>query len=158
MNLWIKNDGYAFLMRLDLMFSMSLWKKFQLLQILDDLSIRHLIKLFLYENDVKLLKFKRSSKNYLKREKRKNIYNDIAWKYGNVTVKDFRKYEKLEYKKNKLKLAINFLNNCKQLGVYLKFLIFKLPNVSNKDALSIRNWLLRSAINKCNKELQHLSK
>ena len=25
-----------------------------------------------------------------------NIYNDIAWKYGNVTVKDFRKYEKLE--------------------------------------------------------------
>ena len=25
-----------------------------------------------------------------------NIYNDIARKYGNVTVKDFRKYEKLE--------------------------------------------------------------
>ena len=33
-----------------------------------------------------------------------NIYIDIAWKYGNVTVKDFRKYEKLECKKNKLKL------------------------------------------------------
>ena len=62
-----------------------------------------------------------------------NIYNDIARKYGNVTVKDFRKYEKLEYKKNKLKLDINFLNNFKQLGVYPKFLIFKLPNVSNKD-------------------------
>ena len=30
-----------------------------------------------------------------------NIYNDIARKYGNITVKDFRKYEKLEYKKNK---------------------------------------------------------
>ena len=87
-----------------------------------------------------------------------NIYNDIARKYGNVTVKDFRRYEKLEYKKNKLKLDINFLNNCKQLGVYPKFLIFKLPNVSNKDALSIRKRLLRSAINKCNKELQHLSK
>ena len=87
-----------------------------------------------------------------------NIYNDIARKYGNVTVKDFRRYEKLEYKKNKLKLDINFLNNCKQLGVYPKFLIFKLPNVSNKDALSIRKRLLRSAINKRNKELQHLSK
>ena len=62
-----------------------------------------------------------------------NIYNDIARKYGNVTVKDFRKYEKLEYKKNKLKLDINFLNNFKQLGVYPKFLTFKLPNVSNKD-------------------------
>ena len=37
-------------------------------------------------------------------------------------------------------------------------LIFKLANVSNKDALSIRKRLLRSAINKCNKELQHVSK
>ena len=44
----IKNGGYACLTRLDLMFSMSLWKEFQLLQ------------LILYENDVKLLKFKRS--------------------------------------------------------------------------------------------------
>ena len=87
-----------------------------------------------------------------------NIYNDIARKYGNVTVKDFRKYEKLEYKKNKLKLDIDFLNNCKQLGVYPKFLIFKLLNVSNKDALSIRKRLLPSAINKRNKELQHLLK
>ena len=87
-----------------------------------------------------------------------NICNDIACKYGNVTVKDFRKYEKLEYKKNKLKLDIDFLNNCKQLGVYPKFLIFKLLNVSNKDALSIRKRLLPSAINKRNKELQHLLK
>ena len=43
------------------MLSMSLWKKFQLLQILNDLSIRNLIKLILYENDLKLWKFKRSS-------------------------------------------------------------------------------------------------
>ena len=33
-----------------------------------------------------------------------------------------------------------------------------MPNVSNKDALSVRKRLLRSAINKRNKELQHLSK
>ena len=82
-----------------------------------------------------------------------NIYNDIAWKYGNVTVKDFQKYEKLDYKKNKVKLDIDFLNNCKQLGVYPKFLIFKLLNVASKDALSIPKRLLRSAINKRNKEL-----
>ena len=87
-----------------------------------------------------------------------NIYNDISRKYGNVTVKDFRKYEKLEHKKNKLKLDIDFLNNCKKIGVYPKFLIFKLPNVSNKDALSIRRRLLRSASNKHNKDLQHFSK
>ena len=60
MTLSIKNAGYTFSIRLDLMFSMSLWKEFQLLQILNDLSIRHLIKLILYENDVKRLKFKRS--------------------------------------------------------------------------------------------------
>ena len=42
------------------MFSMSLRKEFQLLQILSDLSIRHLIKLILDEIDVKLLTFKRS--------------------------------------------------------------------------------------------------
>ena len=60
MTLSIKNGGYTFLIRLDLMFSMSLSKEFQLLQILNGLSIRHLIKLILYENDVKLLKFKRS--------------------------------------------------------------------------------------------------
>ena len=60
MTLLIKNGRYAFLIRLDLMFSMSLWKEFQLLQILNDLSIRHLIKLILHENDVQLLKIKRS--------------------------------------------------------------------------------------------------
>ena len=60
MTLPIKNGGYAFLIRLDLMFSMLLWEEFQLLQILNYPSIKYLIKLILYENDVKLLKFKRS--------------------------------------------------------------------------------------------------
>ena len=59
MTLSIKNGGYAFLVRLDLMLSMSLRKEFQLLQILNDLSTKHLIKLILYENDVELLKLKR---------------------------------------------------------------------------------------------------
>ena len=38
MALSIKNSGYAFLIRFDLMFFMSLEKEFQLLQILNDLS------------------------------------------------------------------------------------------------------------------------
>ena len=42
--------------------------------------------------------------------------------------------------------------------MYPKFLIFKLRNVSNNDALRIRKRLLRSAINKRNKELKDLSK
>ena len=57
MNLSIKNGGYAFLMRLDC---------YKLLQILNDLSIRHFNKVGLYENDIKLWKFKRSSAICLK--------------------------------------------------------------------------------------------
>ena len=74
------------------------------------------------------------------------------WKCYSFPKKKFPKYEKLEHKKKQLKLDIDFLNNCKQLGVYPKFLIFKLPNVSNKPTLTIRKRLLRSAINKRNKK------
>ena len=59
MTLSIKNGGNAFLIRLDLRPSISLSTKFKLLQISYDLSIKHLIKLMLYENDVKLLRFRR---------------------------------------------------------------------------------------------------
>ena len=55
MTLSIKNGGSIFLIRLDLMLSMSLWKELQLLQqVLSDLFIKYLIKQILYENDVKL--------------------------------------------------------------------------------------------------------
>ena len=56
MTLPIKNGGYGFLIRPDLMFTISLWKEFQLLQILKDLSMRHLIELTLYEKWCKTLK------------------------------------------------------------------------------------------------------
>ena len=54
-----------------------------------------------------------------------------------MILKTFESIKKLKYKKNKLKLNTDFLSNCKQLGVYLKFLIFKLPDVSNYNAQSI---------------------
>ena len=69
----------------------------------------------------------------------------------------FENMKKLKYKQYKLKLDINFLNNCKQLGMYAKFLIFQLPNVLNKGYLSIRKRLLHNASNKRNKEIQHVS-
>ena len=56
MTLSIKNVGYTFLIRLDLMFSLSLLKEFELLQILNNLSIKYLIRLILYGNDLKLLR------------------------------------------------------------------------------------------------------
>ena len=70
-----------------------------------------------------------------------------------LQLKILEKMKNQSTKKIKLKLDMDFINNCKQLGVYPKFLIFKLPNASNKDALSIRKRLLPSAINKLNKEL-----
>ena len=57
MTLSIKNGAYAFLIRLDLM--LSIMKRVPIIKNLNVLSIKHLIKLILYENDVKLLKFKR---------------------------------------------------------------------------------------------------
>ena len=61
MTLSIKNGRYSFLIRLDLMFSIWLWREYQLLQNLINLSIKHLVKLILYKNDVVLLKYKRNS-------------------------------------------------------------------------------------------------
>ena len=51
-----------------------------------------------------------------------------------------------------------YVKNYTQLGVCPKFLIHKIENVSNKDALLTRKRLLGSAINKDNKELEHISK
>ena len=75
-----------------------------------------------------------------------------------LQLKIFEKNLKLKYKQNKLKLDIDFLNSWKQLAVYPKCLIFKLPNVLNKAALSIQARLLLSATNKRNIELQLASK
>ena len=54
MILSIKNGGYTFLMSLDLKFSTSLSKVFQLLQFLKDLFIKHLIMIISYKNNVEL--------------------------------------------------------------------------------------------------------
>ena len=49
MTLSIKNGGYTFLIS-----PMSLWREFQWLQVLNDLSMKHLIKLISFENKGKL--------------------------------------------------------------------------------------------------------
>ena len=65
----------------------------------------------------KIVIFFQTILSFVQSRKMINIYDDIALKYGNVIVKDF-------------------LTNCKQLGVCPKFIIFKLPNVSNKDTIN----------------------
>ena len=74
MTLSVKNGRYISLIRLDLMFSMSWWKEFQLLEILNKLSIKHLNKPILYETDAKLLKFKRKIGRYWLKRKWLHIY------------------------------------------------------------------------------------
>lgn len=66
----------------------------------------------------------------------------------NIKVQDPRKDEKLNYRLDKLKLGIDFFNNCKQLGVFAKFFIFKLPKISNHDTSPAQKRLLCSNINK----------
>ena len=74
----------------------------------------------------RLLFFFQTNLSFVLSRKVTYIHSDRVQKHGNVTVKDFRKYKKLKYKQNKLKSDIDFLNNCKQLVAYPKFLIISL--------------------------------
>ena len=48
--------------------------------------------------------------------------------------------------------------NCQKFNVTPKFLTFNLPDVSSYDLQFIKNTLLRSAVNKRNKELRSLKR
>ena len=76
MTLSIMNGGYAFLIRLDLIFSLSLWKEFQLLQILNEISIKCLIKFNKLQNEFDKLK---NLINYKIKTKIFNLTN-LVWK------------------------------------------------------------------------------
>ena len=80
-----------------------------------------------------------------------NILHDIAKKYEGINVGDLRKFDQFTFKFKKACLDITFLNNCKNFGVFPKFISFKLPGVSQRDVIGIRKKLLRSAIREKNK-------
>ena len=87
------------------------------------------------------------------------IIYDISNKYGGVLpISKLRKLEKLSLKVNKANLDINFLLNCRKLGVIPKFLFFNLPYTNNNDAKAFRKRLLRSALRKRNHEKLKLDK
>ena len=69
-----------------------------------------------------------------------------------------RKYEKLQIKIRKAELDVTFLKNCQTFNVTPKFLTINLPNVSSYDLQFIKKRLLRSAVNKRNKELRSLKR
>ena len=57
---------------------------------------------------LKIVIFTKAILSFVLSRKIINIYNHFAWNYGNDTVKDFRKYEKLKCKNNKLKYFRKF--------------------------------------------------
>ena len=50
------------------------------------------------------------------------IIHDVARKYKDIYVSDLRKLEKLYIKRNKSRLHINFLINCKTFCVFARFI------------------------------------
>ena len=66
--------------------------------------------------------------------------------------------EKCHIKLDKAILDLNFLLNCKTLGVVPKFLCFNLPYTNHNDSKATRRRLLRSAIRKRTNEKYKLTK
>ena len=77
-----------------------------------------------------------------------NIIHDIAQNYIDINVSDLRKLEKLHIKRNKAQFDLNFLINCKNFGVFPKFINVYLPNVDEKDMYGIKKKLRHNAIHK----------
>ena len=62
-----------------------------------------------------------------------NMVHKIAQIYVNIIVGYLWKLEKLHSKQNKVQLDINFSINCKNFGVFTKFINVYLLNVHKKD-------------------------
>ena len=77
-----------------------------------------------------------------------NIIHDIAQNYMHINVNDLWKLEKLQIKRNKAQLDINFLITCKNFGVFSKIINVYLLNVDEKDMSGIKKKLQKNAIHK----------
>ena len=75
-----------------------------------------------------------------------------------MKTEQLRKYKKLKIKIRKGELDATFLRNCQIFNVTHKFLTINLPSVSSYDLQFIKKRLLRSAVNKRNKELRSLKR
>ena len=85
-----------------------------------------------------------------------NVIYDYVQKYDTLKIEQLRKYEKLKIKIRKAELDAMFLRICQIFNATSKFLTINLPNVSSYDLQFIKKRLLRSAVNKRNKELRSL--
>ena len=77
---------------------------------------------------------------------------------GKVSIKQLCNLKKNHDKFNKAILDLNFLFDCKTIGVVPKFLCFNLPYTNDNDSKAIQQRLLRSAIRKRTNEKYKLTK
>ena len=64
----------------------------------------------------------------------KSVADIVRARYGNATLKTVRKFEKLDFKKRKLLLDINFLETCRDANVTPRFLQFRTANYNLKKS------------------------
>ena len=72
-----------------------------------------------------------------------SIAEVIRNRYGNTTLKSFRRLEKLDVKYRKTLLDITFLNNCISNNVIPRFLYFKLANRNLRSSVAYRKCQLQ---------------
>ena len=84
------------------------------------------------------------------------VIHDVAGKYSHIDIADLRKFDRISIKCRKTELDLNFLRNCQPFNVLPKFVRVELPNVSQNDIISIRKFLLKSAVTKRAKESRKL--
>ena len=65
-----------------------------------------------------------------------SIADVIRKRYGDKTLKNVRKFERLDYQVRKCQLDIEFLNTCHKYNVIPNFLRFRVTNKTLKDSLS----------------------
>ena len=70
---------------------------------------------------------------------KKSVANIIRERYGNAALKDVRKLEKLDLKKRKAQLDINFLETCREAKVMPTFLQFRLANSTLRKSTTYDN-------------------
>ena len=91
--------------------------------------------------------------------KNRPISRIIQDRYGRPVFLNFRKYEKLNLKLEKLKCDLNFLFHCKTFNVLPRFLHFKLYRKDLQSSQLYKSWqykLLNIEINNKNKQKKKL--
>ena len=58
----------------------------------------------------------------------KSITHILRSRYGNIVVKEIRKFEKIDYSLRKSKLDVSFLNQCLEKSIIPTFLHFRVSN------------------------------